>query len=157
MSKREDFAINQSKILELNSQADSIRDTSYERETANQALVPQIIEEEKLLNGSTWVLKTGRHSPYLEYLGSIKDEEMSKIVELTCNSYHSSFVFEKGIEIFFDDSRVSLQFDDLKQIPMFIKKMGIIIDIAPIRAALQKLRKDSLVLEMICHQLQLIA
>lgn len=155
MSKREVFIANQKKIDELNEQANSIRDASYKLEVVNLDIIPQLIEEEQILNGTTWELKTNRRNPYLEYYGSKTDACMIKLTELAWDGYHSSFTFEKGIDMEFDDV-VSLQFDDLKKIPAFVKRMGIIIEPRQIKENLQKLKKDALVLEIICHQLQLV-
>jgi len=155
MSKREEFTANQLKIEEINGQADELREQSYQLEEINRLLVKGIIEEENLLEGTNWRIKPNGKSVYLEYSGSLRDPEIAKIVELTWHGYHSSFDLGDDVELRFDDSRVSLYFDDIKVIPSFMRRSGIVVDAAQVQGMLAKLKKDALALEMICHQLQL--
>jgi len=155
MSKREKFTANQLKMEELNGQADELREQSYQIEDENRLLGKGIIEEERLLEGTNWRIKPNGKSVYLEYYGSLQDPGVAKIVELTWHGYHSSFDLGDDVELRFDDSRVSLYFDDIKAIPSFMRRSGIIVDAIQIQEMLAKLKKDALALEMICHQLQL--
>lgn len=155
MSKREEFTANQLKIEELNGQSDELREQSYQLEEQNQLLVKGIIEEERLLDGTEWRIKPNGKSVYLEYAGSLRDEIIAKLVELTWHGYHSSFDLGDDVDLRFDDSRVSLYFDDIRVIPSFMRRSGIVIDTTQIQGMLAKLKKDALALEMICHQLQL--
>jgi hypothetical protein len=155
MSKREEFTANQLKIEELNSQSDELLEQSYQLEEQNRLLVKGIIEEERLLDGTEWRIKPNGKSVYLEYAGSLRDEIIAKLVELTWHGYHSSFDLGDDVDLRFDDSRVSLYFDNIRVIPSFMRRSGIVIDATQIQGMLAKLKKDALALEMICHQLQL--
>jgi hypothetical protein len=157
ISAREQLKLNEKKVEELNKQADDLHKIAYDLEKDSSAVIAKLIDEEKILAGTTWELVPGKKTTHLEFTGNFKSPEISKVFELTWNGYHSSFVMADGIDLYYDDYRVSIQFDDLKLVAPFIKKMEIILDMSSIRDNLQKMRRDLSALEMICHQLQLMA
>lgn len=153
---REQLKLNEQQVEELNKQADELRESAYSLERESSNLIAQLIEEDKMLAGTSWELVASKKSAYLEFQGNLKSPEMQKIFEITWNGYHSSFVLGEGIDLYYDDSRISIQFDDLKLVAPFIKKMEIVLDTSSIRDDLHKMRRDLAALEMICHQLQLM-
>jgi hypothetical protein len=156
ISDRDQLKINEQKVEEFNKQADELRASAYSLEKDSCNLISILIEKEKMLAGTSWELIVNKKSANLEFQGNLKSPEMQKIFELTWNGYHSCFTLNDGIDLYYDDSRISIQFDELKLVAPFIKKMEIVLDASGIRDDLHKLRRDLSALEMICHQLQLM-
>lgn len=119
----------------------ALRVKEYYLSEHKDRLARQIILEEKILAGTEWelVLSSDGKEIYLDYHGSFDSAPINIIKELCWNGWHSSFELDPNFahrtetddykpsmyDIHFDDTRVSIWFDNPKVIASFIQKYQI--------------------------------
>jgi hypothetical protein len=120
-----------------------LRVEEYHLSERRYKLARQIILEEKILAGTEWELALSANGDqvYLDYYDSFDSAPINAIKELCWSGWHSSFELdpdythrddESGVEyipskydIHFDDSRVTIWFDNPEAIAIFIQKYEI--------------------------------
>lgn len=158
MKKREEMESLKKEIAELEEKSSQLQHQSFELSEKRNKVAAEIILEENLLAGTAWEFKrSGNNTVYLEYNGHIKDDEFSKVVEIAWGGWHSWFELEPGIQIRFDDSEVSIHFDDAKMLLPFAKKFNLKLSGQTIVNELRDLKRQVAALEAINHQLNLKA
>lgn len=156
MSKREDLE-NITKVVNENHQkADEYQQAASCLEAKISEAISAIILEEELLSDSHWNLKSHKTgAPYLEYAGKNSDRCFKAIRELVKDSYHNNYPFEHDVNFQFEDGGMNIYFPDISWIKYYIDTLKLIVDCSPVKGTVIRLRKDLMVLEMLCHQLDI--
>lgn len=147
------------RILELSEQIKSLEDRAadlhvdaFTMRTEREALISQMILDEKLLADTDWEIKLdGSSGVYLQWTAG----EMEAITELVRTDWHSWFELSDGIKLQFDDTDITLTFKEGKQLLPFAKKNKLKLNGTGISDRLAKLKREAVALEDICHQFNL--
>jgi hypothetical protein len=157
---REQFDLVESRLKQNDKNQAELRVAKYHLQEEKKALVLQLIKEEKLLNGTTWFLKPYKNEQasglYLEYTGSVQDEQVAPLQKLTWDGWHSSFEVSPDIDLRFDDSILSISFQNTNDISPFIKEYGLLIKGNQILKKLEALDLEASGLRNIVQQFDLI-
>lgn len=157
MNKREQFENIRISLEEMETEANELHAKSYELRDKQNELICDIIREEKLLEGTSWILDVS-HSQRLslKFDGNRSNPIMEKLQSMILGGWHSGFMIEPDVELRFDDSDVTLQFKDSKLVPLFAQRNKFIIQATNITDTLHSLKRQISALETICHQFNLI-
>lgn len=152
MSKfKKQIAEMSAEIKDLEEEAANLGVKAFDLRQKREELIAQMILEEKLLSDTDWDLSLDGSGASLSYKDS-SPNDMEFIKELARTDYHSWFEISDGIQLRFDDSDISLNFKESKQLMPFAKKNGLRVNGTGIKDKLSKLKRDVAALETICHQ-----
>lgn len=148
-------------ISKLDNEASSSNDKAFALRQAREDLIAKMIIEDGLLDNTSWELSVSsanqviaNTSMYLKFLSSSTDS-MQIIEDLARRDYHSWFELEDGIKLQFDDTKISISFQDSKTVMPFVKKNKIILVASGVEKHLSKLKRDVAALEALCHQFKI--
>lgn len=150
--KKIDSLTTEIKALEDHSQ--NLQVDAWTLRQERDELIADLILDEKMLASTTWELALGDVTN-LTYKETVAGE-LDKVRELTRKEYHSTFELEEGVNLRFDDSEITLVFDEPKQVLPFIRKNGMNILGNKVADRLNHLKREVVALETICHQFSLL-
>lgn len=119
-------------------------------------LIKELIEEENLLNSTTWELfvTNSSGSMYLQYSEG-NEEKISELSKLCFSSWHDSFELQTGVTLHFDDGVYTLHAADPGQLKSFAVNHKFIITAKDIGNQIKRLSRQLNVLHEVCHQFNL--
>lgn len=154
MSAREKIASLTTEITALEDHSQNLQVEAWNLRQERDELIAQLILEEKMLANTTWELSLGDVTN-LSYKET-KAGELDSVKELARKDWHATFELEPGVNLRFDDSEISLSFDDPKQVLLFIRKNDLIIGGTKVSDRLNILKREIAALEEVCHQFNLL-
>jgi len=143
-------------IQNLENRAADLSVEAHTLRTEKDTLIAQAILEEKMLDDTTWEIQAngaGGYS-YLEFIGVVEGM-MEEVQKLARKDYHSTFELQDGIALRFDDSDITIMFNDPKMILPFAKKNNLKLSGTSITDRLAKLKREVAALESLVHQFNL--
>jgi hypothetical protein len=156
MSRRKELEEMVLGIDENHKKAEDYHQLAYDLEDKINKVISSIIVEEEILAGTRWELRSNKvGEPHLEYVGKHTDQAFKQIKELINDGYYSNFPFEEEVHLQFEDGGMNIFFSDSSRVKIYIEKLKLIVDFSPIKGSVNKLRKDLMTLEMLCHQLNI--
>ena len=156
MTKREEIKKLVSDSKELSDKINELNDKMYIIDDMMYSLVKEILLEEDILAGTEWKLRITRSgiAISLEFIGS--REAMKPIQELVFwTDYNCTIDFEPGVNISIGDTSIIISFNNVKKIPSYIKTLKLNVNTDSLKNSLAIVKKESLDLEIVCHQLQI--
>jgi hypothetical protein len=119
-------------------------------------LIKELIEEENLLDSTTWELfvTSSGSGMYLQYSEG-NEEKISELSKLCFSSWHDSFELQTGVTLHFDDGVYTLHAADPGQLKSFAVNHNFIITARDIGNQIKRLSRQLNVLQEVCHQFNL--
>lgn len=116
---KERFEKNKEELNNINSKLDLLNSEKAELEVEKEALVKQILMEEKLFKNTEWSLCWNDDDDY--YLNFVGADFPEVINDLCRHGWHSTFYLDNNIHLHFNDNSRSIYCLDVKQLFIFIK------------------------------------
>jgi hypothetical protein len=132
---------------------ESLVTREQEEVSARTNVVLRIIKEEKLLHGTEWEIETSANNNiFISYAGTRGDKLMKPISDLCTYGWHDHFDLGGGIKIHFDDSDVTLSYDNVQDITVFAQQQKLKIKGTNVTDNIKQLKRKAAALEVIAHQ-----
>jgi hypothetical protein len=156
LTKRNELERITSSLNEVSNKINDYYENRFALEKKSNSLITEVILEEELLKGTEWKLcLSGNNNAYLEFIHDSDHPSLKGVAQLTRDSFHGSFQLPENVDLHYDESVVTLHFDDPGLIQPFIQKTGILVDTAGVSAKLHDLKRQVKALESIAHSLSL--
>lgn len=155
MDKREELKALISKQIALEDQAADCYQQAEPIIKKRCEVVADILLEEKMLEGSKWVLDS--HAT-LSLDGDPKGQpEIIRIIDTVGINFYGFVDLEPGIQLEISFDNFTFRFDDPKLIPAFVKKTGMVVDSGGLVQRLRSVKREVSALESLCHLLNIKA
>jgi hypothetical protein len=156
---KDKLSIIDAKILALDEKQTELSLEESGLRESRSLLIKDIIEEENLLDSTTWELfvTNSSSSMYLQYAKGTKgnEEKISELRKLCFHSWHDSFELQDGITLHFDDGIYTLHAADPGQLKSFAMNHNFFITAKDIGNQVKRLSRQLNVLQEVCHQFNL--
>jgi len=150
MTAKEQLQQLHANIDEIQQQIGKLNEKSYQLMGQCSTLAHQVLLEEKMLDGTIWsILENQPEYIFAELRGKLSDE----VSELIRDSWHSKFRLEDGVDILFNDTRVSLMVKPGVDISTLIKKYGLVIKTDQVQKLMVELKAKLDALQQLTQQL----
>lgn len=156
MSKRDQVTIIDQALLKLDEKQTELSLEENGLRESRSLLIKELIEEENLLDSTTWELfvTSSGSGMYLQYSEG-NDEKITEISKLCFSSWHDSFELQTGVTLHYDDGVCTLHATDPGQLKSFAVNHNFIITARDIGNQIKKLSRQLNVLQEVCHQFNL--
>ena len=156
MSKREQVTIIDQELLKLDEKQTALSLEESGLRESRSLLIKELIEEENLLDSTTWELfvTSSGSGMYLQYSEG-NEEKISELSKLCFSSWHDSFELQTGVTLHFDDGVYTLHAADPGQLKSFAVNHNFIITARDINNQIKRLSRQLNVLQEVCHQFNL--
>jgi hypothetical protein len=155
MNYKEQYQKFRDEINALDVQSSILQDKIYALSQKQFDIIVSLIQEDKLLQGAPWKLVASSGDRiWLQYsIATVHGNcPHSRLKDILGTEPPYAFDIEPNTELRFEDSHVSIHFDNNDMIKPFIKKYGLVIDGSGIGGKLQGIRHQLNQLEKIIHQ-----
>jgi hypothetical protein len=147
MTPREEYQALLPKIKDIEERAGNLRVEEGLANEKREDLIRVIINDEKLLQLTSWVLDWQQEELVLLAEADVRNPKIAALQKLCWNGWHSSFELEDGIDLYFDDSKISIGFQDSSRAPLFIRSSGLVINRKQLHQRELELKKQLCALE----------
>lgn len=156
MSKRDQVTIIDQELLKLDEKQTALSLEESRLRESRSLLIKELIEEENLLDSTTWELfvTNSSGSMYLQYSEG-SEEKISELSKLCFSSWHDLFELQTGVTLHYDDGVYTLHAADPGQLKSFAVSHNFIITAKDIGNQIKKLSRQLNVLQEVCHQFNL--
>lgn len=156
MSARQDLLVVDGQLKDLETKVEALHEEEYPLYLKRHETVQRLLDEEKPLRGTEWTLKFNYDGHlFLEFDGHRFDDNMKEVHELCSTSWHADFKLEEGVSLDFNDTIVSLRFEDPSKIADAAKRHGLKVSSSNLEERAEMLRRELAGLALVSAQLGL--